>query len=50
MNSTITFLIESFLFIGAVALVAVMLAIKYTANGCEDETGFHLEPTSEPKE
>jgi len=50
MTPTITFLIESFLFLGAIALVAVMLAIKYTANGCEDESGFHLEPTGERKE
>ena len=50
MSPTITLLIESFLVLGAIALVAVLLAIKYTANGCEDESGFHLEPTSERKE
>ena len=50
MNSTVTLLIEGFLLLGATALIAVVLAIKSTAEGCEDEGGFHLESTRERKE
>jgi hypothetical protein len=44
MNFSLTLLIECFLFLGAIALAAVLWAVKHTANGCEDEGGFHPEP------
>ena len=42
MNSPFTLLIACFLLLGA---VAVVWAIRNTANGSEDEGGFHPEPS-----
>lgn len=41
MISLITQLAIGFLFVGILACLALGWAITHTADGCEDETGFH---------
>jgi len=43
MNVPFTHLIVGFLVLGAIASLALVWALKNTAEGCEDESGFHPE-------
>ena len=41
MNLSFPLLIVGFLLLGALASIALVWALRHTAEGCEDDKGFH---------